>query len=138
MADMEKHNATQSGATEPVVEEGAAGEDIEKSSEKEKLDEQEKENVRKQEEHIRDKNHDAALALLQNPAAKYDDDHALCLVQVHCFVYTEYCSSNCLVMALHKICIEFSNVWLECRCLTSSLVCSSCTRNSSCTPRLCR
>ena len=112
MADMEKHNATQSGATEPVVEEGSAGEDIEKSSEKEKLDEQEKENVRKQEEHIRDKNHDAALALLQNPAAKYDDDHALCLVQVHCLL---------------SIAVEIAWWW---RCTKCALIFLTCGRGA--------
>ena len=30
----------------------------------------------------KEKNHEAALMLLRNPGSKYDDDHALCLVQV--------------------------------------------------------
>ena len=33
----------------------------------------------------KEKNHEAALALLRNPGSKYDDDHALCLVQVPFF-----------------------------------------------------
>jgi len=33
----------------------------------------------------KEKNHEAALALLRNPGSKYDDDHALCLVQMFDF-----------------------------------------------------
>eukprot|EP00656_Telonema_subtile_P049410 TRINITY_DN6137_c0_g1_i5.p1 TRINITY_DN6137_c0_g1~~TRINITY_DN6137_c0_g1_i5.p1 ORF type:complete len:345 (-),score=118.79 TRINITY_DN6137_c0_g1_i5:234-1268(-) len=88
---MEKHDAKHSDPVEePAAPEdamGGAGQKVKQDSEA----------TRKHEGQARERNHEAALALLQNPAAKYDDDHVLCLVQVRprcvpcvCPVYTLY------------------------------------------------
>lgn len=72
VSDMEKHDAKHNEATEEAVE--PTEEPVGPAGAREK-----------QEELVRVKNHEAALALLQNPAAKYDDDHVLCLVQMFDF-----------------------------------------------------
>lgn len=79
MLDMEKHDAKHADEDPPAPGEEASAALGASSSAKDV------EAIRKQEEQAREKNHEAALALLQNPAAKYDDDHALCLVQMFDF-----------------------------------------------------